>query len=169
MPKDSRLKGFLPATMFAMALRKQKRASITNSTPQSATTLFGRGNPKPELLFVGESLSEAASQLLNKMIEAMGVKVSDVFVAEVHAQAAFSEAQMIPYAPKLIVALGEAATASLLGKEQPFAKSRGRIQSWHAYSVLPTYTPEFLLKTPASKKEAWEDLKLAMKHLKWKS
>ena len=174
MPKNSSFKGFLPSTSFAMAVCKkrvkpQQGLINTISTPQSATTLFGRGNKKPELLFVGESFSEAAQQLLNKMIEAMGVKVSDVFIAEIHAHAAFEKAAVDAYGPKLLVTLGDTATALLLGKEIAGAKKSGALYEWAGYPVIASFSPEFLLKLPSAKKEAWDDLKFAMKQLKWKN
>ena len=178
MPKDSRLKGFLPANTFAMAVLKKRAPAegaespaatpILNSTPQPATTHFGRGNPKPELLFVGESFSEAANQLLNKMIEAMGVKVSDVYVAEIHALTAFETTEVEALKPKLIVTLGEAACQALLGKEINLSGVRGKIQKWNNFPVIASFSPEYLLQNPASKKDAWDDLKLAKKQLNWK-
>ena len=173
MPKNSSFKGFLPSTSFAMAVCKkrvkpQQGLINTISTPQSATTLFGRGNQKPELLFVGESFNEAACKLLDKMIEAMGVKVSEVFIAEIHAHAAFEKAAVDLHAPKLIVTLGDHASELLLGKEVSSAKKSGSLYQWAGYPVIASFSPEYLLKHPAAKKEAWDDLKFVMKHLKWK-
>ena len=166
MPIYSRLKGFLPATSFAMAVRKK----FTISTPEPATTLKGQGNRNPELLFVGESLNEAAKALLNKMIEAMGVKVSDVFVAEVHAQSVLTHEQVRLLNPKLMVSLGSTVTHLLLGQELSAAeKKRGILQNWNGIPLIASFSPEDLIKNPASKKEAWEDLKFAMKTLQWKN
>lgn len=156
--------------------------------------VFGVGNPKAELMFVGEGPGAdedaqgepfvgRAGQLLTKMIEAMGVKRKDVYIAnvvkcrppdnrfpepdEVGACEPFLKAQISVIAPKMICALGNAAIRSLLVTKDGITKLRGRLQNYEGVPVMPTYHPSYLLRNPAAKREVWEDLQMIMAHLKW--
>ena len=154
----------------------------------------GEGNPHPELMFIGEGPGEsedlqgrpfvgASGQLLDKMIEAMGVKRADVFISnivkcrppenrkplpeEVSACLPYLTAQIRLLKPKVIVALGSVAAQNLLGVETPVSKLRGKVMEWDGMKLIVSFHPSYLLRTPAAKKDSWEDLKLAMKELGW--
>jgi uracil-DNA glycosylase len=161
-------------------------------------TVFFRGNPDSPLVFVGEGpgADEDASgkpfvgragQLLDKMIGAMGLDPErDVYICnivkcrppgnrrpepdEVAACIPYLHEQLDLVAPKVIVALGNTALASLLGTSMPITKVRG---TWKLYRgttmLMPTYHPSFLLRPTSnlaeSKRQAWEDLQAVMKEL----
>ncbi|HKX29324.1 MAG TPA: uracil-DNA glycosylase [Blastocatellia bacterium] len=150
--------------------------------------VFGEGNPKAELMFVGEGpgADEDASgrpfvgragQLLNKMIEAINMKREDVYIAnvvksrppgnraperdEVEACIPFLFRQIAAIHPKLIVTLGNPATQALLDTKVGITRIRGQFLDYPripGIKVLPTFHPAYLLRSPDKKREAWEDL-----------
>jgi uracil-DNA glycosylase family 4 len=149
--------------------------------------VFGQGNPKAELMFVGEAPGRdedeqglafvgRAGQLLTKIIEAMGKKREDVWIAnilkcrppnnrnpeadEVAACRPFLEEQIRLISPKVIVTLGTFAAQALLETDEPIGRMRGHWRSAHGARVMPTFHPAFLLRSPERKKDVWEDMKL---------
>lgn len=154
--------------------------------------VFGVGSPAAELMFVGEGPGAdedqqgepfvgKAGQLLTKMIEAMGFRREDVYIAnvvkcrppgnrnpepdELAACEPFLRAQIAAISPKVIVALGKFAAQTLLRDTTPISKLRGRWSSYEGVKLMPTFHPAYLLRSPEEKKKAWEDLQLVMKEL----
>lgn len=154
--------------------------------------VFGQGNPHADLMFVGEAPGRdedeqglafvgRAGQLLTKIIEAMGKKREDVFIAnclkcrppnnrnpepdEVAACRPFLEEQIRLISPKVIVTLGTFAAQVLLETDEPIGRMRGRWRSAHGARVMPTFHPAFLLRSPERKKDVWEDMKLVRDYL----
>ncbi|HEY0094988.1 MAG TPA: uracil-DNA glycosylase, partial [Archangium sp.] len=152
--------------------------------------VFGSGNPRAELVFVGEGPGAdedaqgvpfvgAAGQLLTKMIEAMGYRRDDVYICnvvkcrppgnrnpepdEVTACEPFLRAQLQAVQPKVIVALGKFAAQTLLRDLTPITKMRGNWREYEGIKLMPTFHPAYLLRQPAEKKKAWEDLQQVMK------
>lgn len=152
--------------------------------------VFGVGNPKAKLVFVGEGpgynedeqgipFVGRAGKLLDKMIEAIDLKREDVYIAnvvkcrppqnrkptpdEVLTCYPFLLRQILAIRPQVIVALGAtAADALLLGlPEQSLSAKRGRIFQFAGAKLIVTYHPAFLLRSPGNKRDAWEDLKVA--------
>jgi uracil-DNA glycosylase len=154
-------------------------------------SVFSRGTPDAELLFVGEGPGQdedregvpfvgQAGQLLDRMIAAMGYGRDDVYICNVvkcrppqnrtpfnnEAQACerFLTEQIQLVAPKVIVALGKCA-ALALNVASETGDWRGRWQKWHEIPTMPTYHPAFLLRSPKFKRTVWEDLQEVMKVL----
>lgn len=154
--------------------------------------VFGEGNQKARILFIGEGPGEQedlqgrpfvgrAGQLLTKMIEAMGLKRQDVYIAnvvkcrppdnrypepdEVSTCSPFLFRQVGLLKPEIIVTLGKCATQSVLGQEIIISKVRGKIMPFKGSKLIPTFHPSYLLRNPAAKKEVWQDLKLVLKEL----
>jgi uracil-DNA glycosylase len=152
--------------------------------------VFGTGNPCAELMFVGEGPGAdedlqgepfvgKAGQLLNKMIEAMGFRREDVYIAnvvkcrppgnrdpepdEIEACEPFLKAQIAGVKPKVIVALGRFAVQTLLRDATPISRQRGRWREYEGVKLMPTFHPAYLLRNPAEKRKAWDDLRLVMK------
>jgi uracil-DNA glycosylase family 4 len=152
--------------------------------------VFGAGNPKAELVFVGEGPGEdeddqgipfvgRAGQLLTKMIEAMGFERGEVYICnvvkcrppdnrtpepdEVVACEPFLRAQLASLSPKVIVALGRCAAQTLLRESAPLARLRGNWREYSGVPLMPTFHPAYLLRHPEEKKNAWLDLQLVMK------
>jgi uracil-DNA glycosylase len=154
--------------------------------------VFGVGNPRAELMFVGEGPGAdedlqgepfvgRAGQLLTKMIEAMGFRREDVYIAnvvkcrppgnrnpepdEMASCEPFLRRQIAAVRPKVIVALGKIAVQTLLRDTTPISKLRGRWSSYEGVRLMPTFHPAYLLRSPDEKKKAWEDLQVVMKEL----
>jgi DNA polymerase len=152
--------------------------------------VFGVGDPRAELVFVGEGPGAdedlqgepfvgRAGQLLTRMIEAMGFARSEVYIAnvvkcrppgnrdpepdEIEACEPFLKAQIAAIAPRVIVALGRFAVQTLLRDTTPISRQRGRWREYEGVRLMPTFHPAYLLRNPAEKKPAWEDLQLVMK------
>ena len=148
--------------------------------------VFGVGNPTADLMFVGEAPGAdediqgepfvgRAGQLLTKIIEAIGMKRDDVYIAnvikcrppgnrnpepdEVDRCEPFLFRQIDAIKPKVIVALGKFAAQSLLRTTEPITRIRGREYKYRNAILMPTYHPAYLLRNPASKREVWEDMK----------
>ncbi|HYA37202.1 MAG TPA: uracil-DNA glycosylase [Candidatus Methylomirabilis sp.] len=151
-------------------------------------TVFGVGNRNARWMFIGEAPGAdedrqgepfvgRAGQLLNAMLFAMGLKRGDVYIANVlkcrppgnRDPQPEEVAQCEPYLlrqidlihPALIVALGRHAAHSLLKTEAPLARLRGQRLSYHGAPLIVTYHPAYLLRNPADKRKAWDDLRLA--------
>jgi uracil-DNA glycosylase family 4 len=160
--------------------------------PGRTRLVFGVGSPTAELVFVGEGPGEdedrqgepfvgRAGQLLTKMIEAMGRRREDVYIAnvvkcrppgnrnpepdEIQACEPFLRAQLAAIRPRVIVALGKFAAQTLLRDTTPISRLRGRWAEYEGIRLMPTFHPAYLLRSPDEKKKAWEDLKLVMKEL----
>jgi uracil-DNA glycosylase len=150
--------------------------------------VFGVGNPDAELMFVGEAPGAdedikgepfvgRAGQLLTKIIEAIGLKREDVYIAnvikcrppqnrnpeqdEVDTCEAFLFQQIDVIKPAVIVALGTFAARALLRTLDPISRLRGRVFEYRGAKLIPTFHPAYLLRNPSSKREVWEDMKLA--------
>lgn len=148
--------------------------------------VFGVGNPNADLMFVGEAPGAdedvqgepfvgRAGQLLTKIIEAMGMRREDVYIAnvikcrppgnrnpepdEVEQCEPFLFRQIDQIKPKVIVALGKFAAQCLLKTNDPITRLRGREFSYRDAILMPTYHPAYLLRTPSAKREVWEDMK----------
>jgi uracil-DNA glycosylase len=153
------------------------------------TIVFGDGDANARLMFVGEGPGAdedtsgipfvgKAGQLLNNMIQAMGLKREQVYIAnivkcrppanrvpepvEANTCDQFLLQQIDVVQPQVIVALGSTAATYLLGVKQSLSALRGRWHSCRGAKLAVTYHPAFLLRDPAMKGEAWKDLQRVM-------
>ena len=151
-------------------------------------TVFGVGDRRASWLFVGEAPGAdedrqgepfvgRAGQLLNAMLFALGLKREEVYIAnvlkcrppgnrdpqpdEVEHCEPFLIQQIGLIRPRLIVALGRHAAHSLLKTEAPLSKLRGQRLNYQGTPLVVTYHPAYLLRSPADKARAWDDLCLA--------
>jgi uracil-DNA glycosylase family 4 len=63
--------------------------------------------------------------------------------------------------PKVILAMGRFAVQSILRSSEPIGKLRGKVHEYQGVPVVVTYHPAYLLRNPADKALAWDDLCLA--------
>jgi uracil-DNA glycosylase family 4 len=153
-------------------------------------TVFGVGNTRAEWLVIGEAPGAEedrqgepfvgrAGQLLNAMLLAIGLPRETVFIAnilkcrppgnrdprpdEVANCLPFLEQQIALLKPRIMLAVGRIAAQNLLATDAPLARLRGRMHSFGEARtpLVITYHPAYLLRTPADKRKAWEDLKFA--------
>lgn len=154
--------------------------------------VFGVGNPKARIVFVGEGPGRdedqqgepfvgEAGKLLTKIIEAMGVQRSDVYICnvikcrppqnrdpqttEIQACSPFMLRQVQTIKPMAIVALGKFAAQTLLEVKTPISKLRGTFHTYHGIPLMPTFHPAALLRDPALKRDVWADMKQVMQKL----
>lgn len=157
-------------------------------------TVFGVGNPEADLMLIGEAPGAdedragepfvgRAGQLLNRMLQAIELDRGQVFIANIlkcrppgnrdpqPEEAACCEPfllrQIALVAPKVILALGRVSAQSLLRTDAPIGRLRGR---WHRFAdtevpLYVTYHPAYLLRTPAQKAAAWQDLQAVRRGL----
>jgi DNA polymerase len=85
---------------------------------------------------------------------------------EIEACLPYLEEQIDALAPRLILALGAVSAKTLTGSKDGIMKTRGKLFAYRGVTVLPTYHPAFLLRSPERKREAHEDLLLAKSILK---
>jgi uracil-DNA glycosylase len=148
--------------------------------------VFGVGNPDADLMFVGEAPGAdedvqgvpfvgRAGQLLTKIIEAIGLRREDVYIAnvikcrppenrnpepdEVETCEPFLFQQIDRIKPKVIVALGTFAAKALLKTQDSISRLRGRTYQYRGATLVPTFHPAFLLRSPDRKRDVWEDMK----------
>jgi len=151
--------------------------------------VFGDGNPKAELVFVGEGPGRdedaqglpfvgRAGKLLTQMIEAMGLQRKDVYICnvvkcrppenrtpekdEVETCSPFLLRQLDAIAPKVIVCLGSVAAQTLLETNRGISHFRGEWLDFRGRKLLATYHPAYLLRNPSAKGEVWKDLQKVM-------
>jgi len=162
--------------------------------------VVGEGSLEARLMFVGEGPGREedsqgrpfvgrAGKLLTKIIEAMGYRREEVYIAnvvkhrppenrnpnpdEIKACMPYLLLQIKLIKPKIICTLGKWATKTLVGNEEAtISQLRGNFQPFTiidispAIKIMPTYHPAYLLRNPAAKKEVWSDMKKIMQYLK---
>ncbi|HWW98114.1 MAG TPA: uracil-DNA glycosylase [Edaphobacter sp.] len=156
------------------------------------TIVFGDGDANARLMFVGEGPGAdedtsgvpfvgKAGQLLNNMIQAMGLKREQVYIAnivkcrppanrvpepvEANTCDQFLLQQIDVVQPEVLVALGATAAMYLLGVKRSLVALRGKWHSCRGAKLAVTYHPAFLLRDPRMKSEAWKDLQMVMKEM----
>ena len=151
--------------------------------------VFGVGNPKAELVFVGEGPGHdedmqgepfvgRAGKLLTQMIEAMSLQRGDVYICnvvkcrppenrlperdEIATCSPFLMRQLDVIRPKVICCLGACSAQTLLQTNQGISKFRGEWFDFHGAKLIATYHPAYLLRNPNAKGEVWKDLQKVM-------
>jgi uracil-DNA glycosylase len=151
--------------------------------------VFGVGNPKAELVFVGEGPGHdedvrgepfvgRAGKLLTQMIEAMSLRRQDVYICnvvkcrppdnrlpekdEIATCSPFLLRQLSVIQPKVICCLGACAAQTLLATNQGISRFRGEWFDFRGSKLISTYHPAYLLRNPNAKGEVWKDLQKVM-------
>ncbi len=158
--------------------------------------VFGTGNPKARLVFVGEGPGADedaqgepfvgdAGKMLNRIIAAMELKREDVYICnvvkcrppqnrppesdEVSACSPFLLRQLQSVKPEVIVALGTSAAQALLQIKTPISKMRGKFHDFHGMPLMPTYHPSYLLRSGGNSDSfwsVWDDMTQVLQLLK---
>lgn len=150
-------------------------------------TVFGVGNTKTKLMFIGEApgfyedqkgepFVGAAGRLLNAMLQSVGFAREQIFIAnilkcrppnnrdpaveEVKQCTPFLEKQIAWIQPTLLVALGRIAAHYLLNCKTPLGQLRGKTYSFNNTPLLVTYHPAYLLRNPSDKRKAYDDMRI---------
>lgn len=189
-------------TQTSRTLHEQKKRLLTKALEELGdckrcklykkrrNIVFGEGNPDARLVFVGEAPGAdediqgkpfvgKAGQLLTRIIQAINLKRSDVYIAniikcrppsnrdpeddEIQTCFAFLKKQLEIIQPRIICALGRVAAQTLLETNMGITEMRGNFHLMGNIKVMPTYHPSYLLRNQAKKKEVWEDMQLVQK------
>ncbi|MCR4292950.1 MAG: uracil-DNA glycosylase [Candidatus Kuenenia sp.] len=148
--------------------------------------VFGAGNPMASLMFVGEAPGRdedlqgepfvgRAGQLLTKIIEAIDMKRSDVYIAnilkcrppgnrnpltdEIALCIPVLTKQIDIIKPKVLCAMGTFAAQTLLNTKEPIGFLRGKFHDYKGIPTMATFHPAYLLRNPGEKAKVWEDMK----------
>ncbi|MFC1508356.1 uracil-DNA glycosylase family protein [Candidatus Omnitrophota bacterium] len=148
--------------------------------------VFGDGNPEADVMFIGEAPGKdedeqglpfvgRAGKLLTKMIEAIKLSRSEVFIGnilkcrppqnrdpqadEIDKCEPILIRQIEIIRPVIICALGRIAGQTLLQTKSTLGALRGNVHDYHGVKLIVTYHPAALLRNPNWKPKAWEDLK----------
>jgi len=181
------------ATLDWEALRSRVSECTACELHASRTqTVFGTGDQHADWLVIGEAPGAdedaqgepfvgRAGQLLNAMLLACGFKREQVYIAnilkcrppdnrdprpeEVLSCEPYLMRQIALIQPKLILAVGRIAAQNLLQSDTPIGKLRGTVHHFRDTGIplVATYHPAYLLRSPAEKRKAWQDLQLAMR------
>ena len=157
------------------------------------TIVFGQGNPHAELVFVGEAPGAdedeqglpfvgRAGQLLNRMIQLVGMKREEVYICnivkcrppgnrtpekdEVDACSPFLFRQIEAIRPRLVCCLGAPAMKTLLGIKEGITRVRGQFFAYGATKAFVAYHPAYILRNPREEKILREDFETIRKFLK---
>jgi uracil-DNA glycosylase family 4 len=149
--------------------------------------VFGVGNPKSPVMFIGEAPGAEedargepfvgrAGQLLNKIIEAVGMKREDVYIcnilkcrppnnrdplpAEMELCSPYLMKQIELIKPKFIICLGRISAQWLLQTNGTLTSLRGKFHDFQGAKLIVTYHPAALLRNPNWKRPAWDDMKM---------
>ena len=184
----------------ALAARVASCTKCPHLVRTRTQTVFGVGSADAELMFIGEAPGAdedaqgepfvgRAGQLLTRIIQTMGLRREDVYIAnilkcrpdmpagsfgnraptpaEMQTCRPFLVEQIEIIQPKVMVALGAAAVEGLLGARGTMRELRGK---WHRYNETPlmiTYHPAYLLRNqaPSEKRKVWEDMLQVLERL----
>ncbi len=146
--------------------------------------VFGEGNPDAELMFIGEAPGREediqgrpfvgeAGKLLTSLINKMGFKREDVYIAnimksrppgnrdpeadEINACLPFLIRQIEIIAPEVIMSLGRISAHTLTGLNIPISRLRGKFHEFQGIPLMPTFHPAYLLRNPKDKQLVWSD------------
>ena len=160
--------------------------------PHRKNIVFGSGNPRADLMFVGEAPGAdedaqglpfvgRAGQLLTKILEAIGMRREDVFICnilkcrppgnrnpetdEIAACESFLFRQIASVKPKVICALGAFGAQTLLRTTEPIGKLRGHWIDYRGAKLMATFHPAYLLRNPNEKRKVWEDMRIVQDYL----
>ncbi len=178
-------------------LEAEHKKSCLHCTKQEGVLniVFGEGDPHAAIMFVGEGPGEEedkqgrpfvgrAGKLLDKQIEAMGLKRREVYIANVvkarppgnRIPTPDEAAKCMPYLirqielikPRVIVALGATAGKYLLGEPTlAITKVRGEWRDFKGIPMMLTYHPAYVLRayTEANRRAVWDDLKKVVERI----
>jgi DNA polymerase len=180
-----------PAQLAALAAEVAACTRCPLLATTRTQTVFGTGSPTARLMFIGEApgaeedrtgvpfVGRAGALLTDMITKGMGLAREDVYIAnvlksrppgnrdplpeEVANCLPFLERQIEIIRPEFLCLLGRIAASTLLDTALSLGKLRGRWHHYHGIPAVVTYHPAYLLRNPASKKEAWEDLQILMR------
>ncbi len=147
--------------------------------------VFGTGNERAALMFVGEAPGEnedktgipfvgAAGQLFDKYLISVGIKRSDVYIANIlkcrpphnrdplpaeeDACIAYLREQVKAISPKMIVCLGRIAAMRLIDADFKITRDHGKWYDKGGFQMCAVYHPSALLRDPSKREDMLIDM-----------
>lgn len=182
-----------PATTLSGLQAEVAACTLCEELASTRTqTVFGVGNPKAKLCFLGEApgadedrLGEpfvgSGGQLLDKIMAACKLSREDVYIlnilrcrppnnrnpSEQEAQNCrqFLDRQLQLIDPEFICCLGAVAAQNLLSTTVTIGRLRGKVHDYQGIKVVCTYHPAYLLRNPSAKKDTWDDMQMLMREM----
>lgn len=182
-----------PAQLAALAAEVSACQRCPHLAASRTQTVFGTGSPTARLMFIGEApgadedrtgepfVGRAGMLLTDMITKGMGLQRSDVYIANIlksrppenRDPAPDEIAHCLPYLerqiaivrPEFLCLLGRIAAQSLLETALSMGRLRGKWHRCRGIMTLVTYHPSYLLRNPAAKKDAWDDLQMLMKQM----
>ena len=161
-------------------LHKTRTQGVVGVGPQRTDWMVIGEAPGAEEDRRGEPFVGRAGHLLDAMLHAIGLnRGTNVYIAnvlksrppgnrdpkpeEVAACLPYLMRQIALLQPRLMLAVGRIAAQNLLSTDMPLGRLRGKVHHFGELNtpLIVTYHPAYLLRTPADKRKAWEDLKFA--------
>jgi len=197
-PNESTLNAPRPQTFkqsndtLTMLLKTVKSCTKCNLHKTRTQIVFGAGDPKSHIVFVGEApgfdedqvgkpFVGAAGQLLTRIINAMHLNRDMVYICnilkcrppgnrkpepdEMEQCIGYLKTQLDIIKPDIICTLGSTASQALLSVDTSITRMRGRFYDYKGIPVMPTFHPSYLLRNVSKKKEVWHDMQLVMKKM----
>lgn len=173
------------AACTACPLASTRTRTVPGEGSAQARLLCVGEGPGAEEDRQGRPFVGPAGELLDRILsQGMGLRREDVYIAnvvkcrppdnrnpapeEAAACSGFLNRQIRALRPQVVLALGKVAANHLLGTESSLGGLRGRFHELPGHpgsKLLVTYHPAYLLRNPAAKRDAWEDVQLAMREL----
>ena len=155
--------------------------------------VFGTGSADAKIMFIGEAPGKdedlqglpfvgEAGMLLTKLIEKMGFKRDEVYIAniikcrppmnrdpeedEILSCRGFLDKQIEAIAPEFIITLGRIALMTLMNNSKiRITAARGNFFEYKGIPVMPTFHPAYLLRNPKDKWLTWADVQKVMERM----
>ena len=147
--------------------------------------IFGEGPLGARVAAVGESpgapdidsgrpFMGPAGQMLERILEAIGLKRSDCYLTNVVKFISggeemtpdvlsfftpYLQRELLVVRPQVIISFGNTPTRALLRTKKPISQLRGEFHDYKGMQLMPTFNPAYLLRDPSKKREVWEDMK----------
>lgn len=145
-----------------------------------AKVLLAGESPGPQDIATGKPFSGPAGELLMKMVASIGLSREECFFTNVvkfisqgdeittkvlEFFTPYMRREIAAVGPKGVITLGNSPTRALLGTKKPISDLRGKFYDLEGTRLLATFNPAYLLRDPAKKREAWEDMKMLREQL----
>jgi uracil-DNA glycosylase family 4 len=147
--------------------------------------IFGEGRVNARVAVVGESpgppdidsgkpFMGPAGQMLNRILEAIGLKREDCYLTNTVKMISngdeltpdvlsfftpYLHRELLVVRPHIVVAFGNTPTRALLRTKKPISQMRGEFHDYQGMQLMSTFNPAYLLRDPSKKREVWEDMK----------
>ena len=182
---DAEIRGLPTLQAVADVIAGCPRCSLADGRTR---TVPGEGSPTARLMLVGEGPGATedqtgrpfvgqAGQLLDKILEAIGMPRETVFIAnivkcrppqnrkplpdETAACLPYLRRQIALVQPAVLMALGGTAVEGLLGVKRSLGELRNKVHRYNGVPLVVTYHPAALLRNPNWKKPTWDDVRIA--------